>query len=200
MRNVPRQEAALLSVVLDAFQIDPQSVSVTELVRFREKHHASLGRLRASLADLSETLRSSGEPLALISQARDTFRNRVEPALADLEAVLKEARITFFLKSLVGASAISLAPVRPEKAVAGGATLLAESLDYSFSRSRLVREHPYGYLHQVSSEIGSPGKASTSARHELSEAVKDPRAALFEMERPLWEAALALVKGRKLFQ
>ncbi len=152
--GAPRSEAAILSAAVQAFELDP-ATPVDEIVRFREKNQASLGRFRASLVDLSEGLRQEDSPTQLLASARDTYRNRVVPALGDLEAVLKEGQIRFFVKSLLGATAIAMAPVDPVRAVEGGATILGQTLNYSFSREKLIREHPFGYLHQVSSGLSA---------------------------------------------
>jgi len=169
--NVPRSEAALLSTVIQAFEIDPDT-PVEQILRFREKNGASLGRFRSSLVDLSEGLREENSPTTLLAEARDTYKNRVVPALGDLEEVLTEGKIRFFVRSLVGATALTLAPVNPVKAVEGSATLMGQTIDYAFSRERLVREHPFGYLHQVSAGLG--GKDVKPTARALESIIEDP--------------------------
>jgi hypothetical protein len=176
----PRAEAALLSTAIEAFEIDPDT-PVEEIIRFREKHAGELGRFRASLVDLSEGLREDAKPIRLLAEARDRYRNRVVPALGDLEAALSEGRIRFFVRSLMGATAITLGPVDPTKAVEGGATIMGQTIDYAFSREKLVREHPFGYLHQVSTELSAQGK--DPAARLVESAVEDPEERVREMFR-----------------
>jgi hypothetical protein len=107
-----KRECTLLTVVIDSFAIDPNT-PVDDLLLFRRQNAASLGRLRASLADLAQRLNQAGSPSGALAAARDTYLNRVEPALEDLESVVKENKIAFFLKSIVGASALALTPLAP---------------------------------------------------------------------------------------
>jgi len=161
--DAPRSEAAILSAVIQAFEVDP-STPVDRIIRFREKNAGSLGRFRASLVDLSESLRQDADATRLLSEARDVYRNRVVPALGDLETVLQEGKIRFLIKSLLGATAVTMAPVEPTRAVEGTATLIGQSIDYSFSRNKLVQEHPFGYLHQVSKDFNVTDAALPSPR------------------------------------
>jgi len=163
--DAPSREAALLSVVGEAFTID-QSVSSEEILKFRSRGAKAQARLRASLVDLSAQLKAGGSPVAMLAEARDVYRNRVEPALGDLEEVLKESQIKFFTKSLVGATAVAIAPIEPVSTSLGAARVMGQTIDYSYSKSRLVREHPYGYLHQVGQELGAAPKLGHSLEAE----------------------------------
>jgi hypothetical protein len=179
-KDAARGEAALLSTAIHAFEVDPDT-PVEDLLRFREKHAAALGRFRASLVDLSEGLRQDADPTQLLAEARDRYRNRVVPALGDLESALDAGRIRFFLRSLVGATAVSLGPVDPVKAVEGGATIMGQTLNYAFSREKLIREHPFGYLHQVSNEFSTSARESDSPL--LSVGLENPEERLRQMFR-----------------
>lgn len=170
--------AALLSAVVQTFSL-PADIPVERILTFRDKHAGSLGRLRSALADLGESLKSDGTPRELLGRASDTYANRVVPALGDLESVMKESKISFFIKSAVGASAVVLAPVEPIKAVEKGAELAAQSLNYSFSRDKLVREHPFGYLYRLGTELhAEPARATVEL---IESASSDPRASLTEL-------------------
>jgi hypothetical protein len=186
----PAREAALLSVVVDAFAIDPETSS-EELLRFRESTANSRARLRGSLVDLAERLRGDTEPVSMLAEARDTYRNRVEPALGDLEEALKESRIKFLLKSLVGATAIAIAPIEPVSTSAGAARVLGQSIDYSYSKSKLLREHPYGYLHAVRSELGTESSAPSRPDDVLT-TMMAPRESLRELWNRYWQDARGL--------
>jgi len=179
------REAALLSVVVEAFTVDP-SVSSEEILRFRSRNSKAQARLRASLVDLAGQLRTETSPTTMLAEARDTYRNRVEPALGHLEEALKESRVKFFLKSLVGATAIALAPIEPISTSAGAARVVGQSLDYSYSKSKLVGEHPYGYLHQVGEQLGIESRQPNI--DELAGILKTPRASLSQMWLEDWRS------------
>lgn len=178
--DVPRTEAALLSTAIKAFELAPDT-PVERIVEFREKHAASLGRFRASLVDLSEGLRADAHPTQLLGEAHDRYRNRVVPALGELEDALSQGKIRFFLRSVMGATALSLAPIKPVKAVEGGVTLVGQTIEYSFSREKLIQEHPFGYLHQVSKTFGVDEMAM--ATRALEDVVDDPENQVLEIFR-----------------
>lgn len=134
--------------------------------------------------DLSGHLRADGSPASLLSQAADTFKNRVESALGDLEQTLNESGIKFFLNSLVGATAIAIAPVEPVSTSLGAARVLSQSIDYSYSKSRLVREHPYGYLHKLGTGLASSKEPAGQAG--LETAILAPRETLWNLWWEYW--------------
>jgi hypothetical protein len=170
--EAPRAEATLLSTAIQAFEIDPDT-SVDRILQFREKNAPSLGRLRASLVDLSEGLRVDASPPRLLAEARDRYRNRVVPALGDLERALTAGKIHFLIRSLMGATAITLGSINPVRAVEGGAILTGQTISYSFSREKMLQEHPFGYLQLVSTDL-SAGASRRDGGRELESAVDDP--------------------------
>lgn len=190
--DVPVREAALLSVVVEAFAIDP-STSSEEVLALRVSGGRAQARLRASLVDLAAGLRSDAPPATMLAEARDTYRNRVEPALGDLEEVLKENQVKFLMKSVVGATAIALAPIDPISASAGAARVMGQTIDYSYSKSRLVREHPYGYLHQVREALGV--EASQPGKLSMETAMKIPRQSLWELWYEHWKKKRELARS-----
>jgi hypothetical protein len=149
------REAAMVSAVVTAFRVGPDA-SVKKILRFREKHAAQRGRLRAALSDLAEGLQADAPPTTLLSAAGDRYANRVIPALARLEDALKESRISFVLRSLVGATTLAVGTISPTYAVQNGAQLVGQTISYRFSRKTLVNEHPLGYLHTVSEQFATP--------------------------------------------
>jgi hypothetical protein len=168
--DIAGREAALLAAAVDAFEVR-EDTPVEDILLFRTRHKALLGRFRASLVDLSAELQQNAAPLTLLATARDTFRNRVQPALADLEAAMNESRVRFLLRSLIGATAITLAPVEPVRAVEAGASLVGHTVNYRFSRDQLLREHPFGLLHKITTEFTvDPRRGHT----ELELAIEDP--------------------------
>jgi hypothetical protein len=187
--TLPSREAALLSVVVEAFMIDP-TVSSEEVLAFRDRHSQSQARLRGSLVDLASKLRDDASPKAMLAEARDTYKNRVEPALGDLEEALKESQVKFFLKSLVGATAIAIAPIEPVSTSAGAARVVGQTIDYSYSKSKLVREHPYGYLHEVGQHLS--GGSSGPRAQKVATQMEEPRQSLARMWFEDWKEAREL--------
>ena len=160
--------ASLISAAVTAFEIEP-TTRVEDILIFREQNRASVGRFRAALADLREQLAKTGPAQARLASARDTYRNRVVPALAALEESINESRLRFVLKSIIGASSIALSPMAPAKALEGTAAFAGQSLTYAFSRRRMVEQHPFGFLHKLTGEMGA--SPSTVSR-ELYEPVR----------------------------
>jgi hypothetical protein len=182
--GVPTREAALLSVVLTMFEVSADT-PIDEILAFREKHYVAMARFRASLGALASELREDVTPETALAQARDVVRNRIEPALSDLEDVLKQSRLKFVWKAALGASAISLAPISPTVAVQGSTQVVGHTLDYTLNKQALVRSHPYGYLHAIGSGFGRAGSPVPAA----FAAIGDPQETLREFFRALYAVA-----------
>lgn len=181
--DTPIREGAVITAAVAGIGIDAD-VPVDDLLRFRERHAAALGRFRAALVDLASSIREGAAPLALLEQARALVSNRVEPALGDLEDALKEGRIRFFWKCLVSASAVASSPVTPTVAVSGAARFSTRSLEYAFDRRRLVREHPYGYLHSLNESFAPASSADPVRGGQVpAEVITDPSESLRDLMR-----------------
>lgn len=165
------REAALLAAAIEGFEISADT-PVERICAFRSRHNHLIGRFRSSLVDLSASLHEDLAPTARLAGARDVYRNRVVPALGDLETAMRESRLTFVLRSLVGAAALTLGPVKPVTAAEEGAQLIGRTISYRFSRKRLVQEHPYGYLYKVRKEFGTGN--GLLERDLLATAMSDP--------------------------
>ena len=176
--DVPRREAALIAATIETFAIHPET-SVEQVLRFRADHSAALGRLRASLGDLAANLSESQPPRRLVWQARDIYRNRVIPALSQLEDALNESRVRFAVRSLVGATAIAMAPMAPIGVADKGLVLVGKTLDYRFSRKRLIDQHPFSYLHLVSEHFDSAPPDGWA--RDLGRVLKSPEDAIRSM-------------------
>jgi hypothetical protein len=149
--DVPVMEGAMLGVVVDAF-VARDDTSVEDIVAFREKNMASIQRFRAAMTDLGAALRQADvSPEAALAAARDVYRNRVEPDLGTLEDRLSESRVKFLARSLFGAAALAVSPLTTPIAVESAARLGAQTINYRFSREGLLEEHPYSFLHRLSS-------------------------------------------------
>jgi hypothetical protein len=150
---MPLREASLLTVSAQSIVLPP-SVSVASILQFRLEHARELGRFRAAMSDMAAAVSVEGPQEALLWKARDAYTNRVVPALADLEDALAAGRIRFLVRSLIGATALSLAPVSPTTAGEGGLQLLGQTIEYRFSRKELLDAHPFAYLYLVGAEFG----------------------------------------------
>lgn len=149
--NGPVMEGALIGVAVDAFFVRPDT-PVEQLVAFRDKHRTALRRFRGAMTDLAAALRQPEiAPEAALSAARDIYRNRVEADLGALEERLSESRIKFLAKSLFGAAALATAPMATPAVAESAARFGAQTINYRFSREKLLQEHPYAYLHRLSS-------------------------------------------------
>lgn len=173
--------AALMSASIEAFELD-ESVSVEEILRFRENNRVQLQRFRASISDLAGSVgRSQSMPTALAS-ARDTYLSRVEPALASLESALDESFLKFATKSLFGLARLTTSPVEPVGASMRAATLAANAINYRFSRKTLVEEHPWAYAHLLTSQLGKNSPVSGGPLIDPV-ALADPKSAIVDWGR-----------------
>lgn len=148
--EAPVLEGALMSVALDAFVVQ-EDTPVDDIVAFRDRNLPAIQRFRAAMTDLAMSLRQPEiAPEAALSAARDVYRNRVEPDLGALGDRLSESRIGFLARSLFGAAALTVTPLTAPTVVESAARLGAQTINYRFSRQRLIEEHPYSFLHRLS--------------------------------------------------
>ena len=147
-----------------------------------------MARLRACLGDLATAMEAEVTPESALAEARNVIRNRVEPALGELEDVLKQSGLTFFWKSVLGATALTFsATATPGSTIQGGARLIAQTMEYRFSKTAMVRKHPFGYLHQVGEEFGHSPRHSVT---RVAETLQDPRGTLRDLLQGLLLARL----------
>jgi hypothetical protein len=157
--RAPLAEATLIQAASQAARVSP-GCQVEDLLAFRERNRAAMGRFRAALVDLASSIQAD-TPASAAEQARATVLNRVEPALANLEHALAESRFRFTWNTMVGASALIVgAPLGGPAAIGGAGSLFMQGLRYSFDRDRLVADHPYGLLLRVSQEFGQSQEVS----------------------------------------
>jgi len=166
----PRPEAALANASLQGIRVLP-GTTIEDVLSFREKNGRLMGRFRASVVDLARTMQHDAPPAVILEQADAVIKNRVEPALADLEDRLKRGRIRYVWRMLTGVTSVLFGPATTAVAATHGGRISAQALDYAFDRDALLREHPYGLLHALRSEFGeSPTRRATrAARNPLSE-------------------------------
>jgi hypothetical protein len=116
-------------------------------------------------------LRDTEDPRRAAELAQATLTNRLEPALGDMTDALRHSRVTFTLDTLLGATAVSLAPLDPATLAVAGGVLAVRTLKYAFDRERVVREHPLGLLYRARRDFG----AQTGAPAPM---IDDPHAVL----------------------
>lgn len=183
----PITEATMIHVASPSITLDSET-TVEDLLRFREKNVALIGRFRASLIDLAASI-DAESTAAGVEQARAILVNRIEPALANLSDELDRGRISFAVRTLLGATAIGLSSVTPASASVAGGRIATQSLRYAFDRDRLVRDHPFGLLHRIRSQFDTEAPL-TSRSHR---AVTDPEQWVADTIGAMMRAALEKV-------
>jgi hypothetical protein len=147
--DAPHMEGALVSATVSAFAVAP-GTSVEQIVEFRSKNARTVQRFRGAITDLAATVRQPEiAPEAALSAARDVYLNRIEPDLGALEDRLSESRISFLTKSLFGAAALAVTPATLPSVTGAAANFGAQTINYRFSREKLLEEHPYSFLHRL---------------------------------------------------
>ncbi len=160
--EAPQLKGALVSASVDAFAVLP-GTSVEQVLDFRKKNVRAVRRFRGAMTDLAAAIQQPNiAPEAVLAAARDIYVNRVEPDLGVLEDRLSESRISFLTRSLLGAAALALTPVTLPTIAETAAKFGAQTINYRFSREKLLEEHPYSFLHRL-------GKADFVLPRQLSQ-------------------------------
>lgn len=181
----PRVEGAMIHVATPGISLDSEA-TVDDVLLFRERNAALIGRFRASLIDLAAAIDAESSAAA-IEQARSVLVNRIEPAVADLSSELDRGRISFAIRMLMGATTCAVSPVAPAALSIGGGRIAAQSLKYAFDRDRLVREHPYGLLYRARDHFGEVRMS------EPNHVVTDPEEHVAALLERMLKAALEKV-------
>jgi hypothetical protein len=146
--TVPVAEATLINVAVSGITV-ASDVPLDQLLLFREQHKDLAGRLRASLVDVAAAIRTDVSMNAVAGQVEAVVKNRVEPALGALDRELKKGCLSFAWSNMFGAGGLVAGGLSASASIGGGAYLVGRAIKYAFDRDALVRDHPYGYLHQV---------------------------------------------------
>jgi len=182
----PIAEGMLIQAASKGVRISPSS-SLEDIFAFREKNRNLMGRFRASLIDLSVAVQAES-PDAAAEQAHATVVNRIEPALSDLETALKGSRLRFAWNTMLGASAVVLGgPLSPAAVTAGAGNVVSRRLQYAFNRDRLVQDHPFGLLHQISTDFE---RISPNTNPPITDPVAEAQAGLQRKVEILIKSAL----------
>lgn len=75
--------------------------------------------------------------------------------MADLEHEHARSRVSYALRTLLGASTVLASPLGAAAAISAGGQMATRSLAYALDRDKLVRDHPLGFIHLASAEFGS---------------------------------------------
>jgi hypothetical protein len=145
-------EATLIHTATKAISVSPHT-NVDDVLSFRDKHYSLMGRFRGAMADLARGLDLAATPMVVMEEASAIMKNRVEPALRDLESAMSRGRIRYTVGMLMGTYMLLLGPTAPLASVTAGGQITFQTLAYAFDRERLLRDHPYGLLYAASSSV-----------------------------------------------
>jgi hypothetical protein len=167
----PVREATLIDVATRGIRVS-EDTTIETVLAFREKNSPLIARFRGAMIDLSASI-TAETPGAAAEEAYAVVKNRVEPELANLEDVLVRGKIRFTWDMLLGLSATwaSSGATTTAAAVAEAGQIAMRGLRYAFDRDRLIRDHPFGFLHRVGSDIcystATPNTAITNPKLEI---------------------------------
>jgi hypothetical protein len=108
---------------------------------------------------------------------------------------LRRSRVTFTIETLLGATAVSLAPLDPATLALAGGVLAARTLKYALDRERVDREHPLGLLYRVRADFRGTILLRTVDESASNLCLKDPGNA-----RALRQGARACHAGGRGFE
>jgi hypothetical protein len=160
----------MIQIAAKGLQLD-QTTELEAVLRFREKNRKLMGRFRGAMIDLSAGI-DADTPSQAAEQAYALMSNRVDPLLGDLASALSRGRLSFFVKTLFGATTVALTPTDPAMKVIAGGAIMTRSLRYAFNRDAVIREHPYGLLYQAHLELSGQSHAQPPSP------ISDPDSAL----------------------
>jgi hypothetical protein len=164
-------EGLLAAMTLQTIRIGT-STPVREVLVFRDKHRAELGRLRAAIRDLTKRLRGFATPEALAAHVETIHTDQVEPALDELRAKLRENRISCGFNNLRISTLASAGPTvlgvaladtaaGPFALVSGvGLSVVLATASYLRERRQLLRDTPFSYVLSGERELGRRPRAS----------------------------------------
>jgi len=138
-------EVSLVRAAGEGFSL-ADDADVNDVLSFRARNQRQLLGLRAALFDLSSYLAEASDTSRAMISARDVIRHRVEPALSDLEDALKEGRLRFMWRSIIGAATLFSGASVPAAIGLGAAGVATETINYRFNRGRLRKQHPFAFL------------------------------------------------------
>jgi hypothetical protein len=181
-------EATLVHIATEAIRVHPDT-NVDDVLSFRDKHYSLMGRFRGAMIDLANGLDLAATPTVVMEEASATIKNRVEPALRDLDSAMSRGRIRYAVGMLMGTSTLLLGSTAPLASVTAGGRITSQILAYAFDRERLVREHPYGLLYAAGSSV---------ARHSSDQprTVDFPLAALKQLFASAVAVGIMMERGK----
>ena len=164
-RDVPFQlaQGTLADLIFEKIQIDP-TTPVKRILKFRKKHADEAGRFRTKIAKMSSVISSNQPHIRLRQQAKDMYKNEVQPAYNALKAGLTDCKIKWATKNLLKIAFVStvstslplslLGLAAPQAILAGtGVSLTASTILYNREKAKMLRENPYAYLLAIEREF-----------------------------------------------
>ena len=156
-------QGLLLNCIISGLSISPDA-SLPDIVDFKMRHAAELGRFRTELAKLTQGFSSDGPMDVLQNEISDLYSNNFVPAFDDLKAALKGFRIKWFSDNFLKVSLMSAATTGipmaaglsvPQALLAGaGVSLVASTIKYNVDKKDKLRANPYSYLLSAKNELG----------------------------------------------
>ncbi|NQT15464.1 MAG: hypothetical protein HQ582_22090 [Planctomycetes bacterium] len=166
-RPVPARvaEGLLAHTILRTIAVGPRT-SAKNLVKFREKHSASLGRFRTATRNLIKGLDGRIGAEALQAHLETINRDQVLPAVDELKGRLKDNRITCGYNNLKVSTLASASPTvlgtvlagtvaGPFALVAGvGLSVVLSIANYRLQRREFLRSSPFSYVALAEARFG----------------------------------------------
>jgi hypothetical protein len=165
-------EGLLAAMTLQTVRIGA-STPVSKVLAFRDQHHIELGRFRASIRELTKSLKGSASPEALAAHVQTTYSDEVQPTLDELRSKLRENRIRCGFNNLRLSTLASASPTALGAALAGTAagpfalvagltlSVVLATANYRSERRQLLRGNPFSYVLSAEQVLG---KATRSSR------------------------------------
>lgn len=169
--SAPIAEASMIQVATQGIRVN-RDTAVKDVLRFRERNRRLMGRFRGALVDLAASIDTDTATQAT-EQAHAKLVNRVEPELGNLTTALARGSISFTTETLVGATAVSLAPIDPATMMVAGGALAARTLKYAFDRDRIVKEHPLGLVYRARQQFGEPSTPTQTVVSDPDALIRD---------------------------
>ncbi|MEA3470982.1 MAG: hypothetical protein U9R24_04630 [Thermodesulfobacteriota bacterium] len=166
-RKIPSKiaEGILANMVLRTVELDPKT-SVKKIIKFREKQSAEIGKFRATIRELVDSLNNDIDPVVLSSHISTLYSDKVIPAIDDLRGRLGDNRIScgynnLKLSTLMSASptalgaALAATSLGPFALAAGvGLSVVLSTANYQIQRKEILRNSPFSYIISAEKKFG----------------------------------------------
>ena len=158
-------EGILANTVLRTVELGPKT-SVKKIIKFREKQYAELGRFRATIRELVESLNNDIDPVVLSSHISTLYSDKIIPAIDDLRGRLGDNRISCGYNNLKLSTLMSASPTALGAALAAtslgpfalavgvGLSVVLSTANYQIQRKEILRNSPFSYIISTEKKFG----------------------------------------------